>query len=136
MSLPFKHISETVEDLTQIIDDRRQGKISSLKTGKKKLDDATFQGLLWNRIITIAGMSGSGKSLTLEELKYNLITLNPEEKIEVLSFELEMLGTDQVARRISAQVGKSQKYLYSCDHNTVSDEEWEIIGNIHENPEI
>jgi RecA/RadA recombinase len=38
-----------------------------LKTGFKKLDKALLDGIEWNRILTIAALSGGGKSITLEQ---------------------------------------------------------------------
>ena len=128
-ALPYRHISESVDEALDIIDKRRLGEIKSLSTGKDKLDKYTLNGLEWNRIMTIGGLSGSGKSLTLEELKYNLIEKNDEE-FDVLSFEFEMLSTDQVTRRISSKVKKSTKYLYSAEENTISQDEFNAVKNV------
>lgn len=41
--------------------------------------------------------------------------LNKEEDFDVLTFQFEMLGLDEVARDVSSKVGKSIKELYSAD---------------------
>jgi GTPase SAR1 family protein len=109
----YKHISTAVDDFLKYTEGRKMGKIKSLKTGWSKLDKVFLDGLDWNRIVTIAGMSGSGKSMMLEQLKKNLIDENPDVPFEVLSFEFEMMPQDQIARSVSGTVGLSTKELYS-----------------------
>jgi len=41
--------------------------------------------------------------------------LNPTEDFDVLSFQFEMLGLDEVARDISSKVNKTVKQLYSAE---------------------
>ncbi len=60
-------------------------------------------------------MSGGGKSITLELLKENIITLNPEEEFDVLSFDLEMPSQDQALRLISNKFSLSRDTLLSVD---------------------
>lgn len=127
----YKHISKSVDQSYEIYDDRREGRIKSLSTGKRKLDEATMNGLEWWRMLTIAGMSGAGKSTTIEELKYNLIKHNPNEKFDILSFELEMLSTDQIGRRISGRTGYTIKDLYSINQK-LSDEMMSNIRSVGE----
>ena len=79
--------------------------------------------------VTIAGRSGSGKSIFVEQLKRDFCDLNKDQKFSVLSFEFEMLATDQVARSLSGKTGKSTKYLFSGEKNTVTDDEYREIEN-------
>lgn len=58
-------------------------------------------------------MSGGGKSTALEELKRDLVILNPKENFDILSFEFEMPSKDNFIRSLSALVKKSTKILYS-----------------------
>lgn len=44
-----------------------------------------------------------------------MIELNPKQEFDVLSFQFEMLGLDEVARDISSKVNKPIKKLYSAD---------------------
>ena len=129
-SLPYTHISNSIDRVEKILLDRKTGLEKSVRTGTPKLDKATLDGFLWNSVITLAGMSRSGKSLTLEQIKYGILENNPEEDIEVLSFEMEMLSTVQVLRRISAQTRKSISQLMSVGE-AISDEELEAIKTLN-----
>lgn len=44
-----------------------------------------------------------------------MIRLNPDEDIEVLSFQFEMLGTDEIAKDASSRMDKTIKQIYSAD---------------------
>lgn len=123
ISLPYNHVSVAAEQAVKYIEGRRTGKIQSLQTGKKKLDKALLTGVEWNRIFSICGLSGSGKSTICEELKRNFIQRNPEQKFKVLSFEFEMLGQDQALRNISGKLEKSTKYILSAEDNKISSAE-------------
>lgn len=46
-ALPIRHISAAVTSAKDFIDKRRKGQIKSLKTSKKKLNDALLDGLDW-----------------------------------------------------------------------------------------
>ena len=82
-----------------------------------------------NNCVTIAGRSGSGKSLFVEQLKRDFCDLNKDQKFSILSFEFEMLATDQIARNLSGRLGYSTKYLYSGEQNIVTDDEFREVQN-------
>ena len=67
--LAVAHYSQKIDEAKVFIKKRMKGEAPSLKTSFKKLNDALFEGLEWNRIITIAGLSASGKSLMLSQIK-------------------------------------------------------------------
>lgn len=54
-------------------------------------------------------MSGSGKSIVLENLKRNFIKYNNPEEFYILSFEFEMASHDQLARNVSGTMKKDLK---------------------------
>lgn len=112
--LTVRHISEGVKVTKEYIEDRRVGRVTSLKTSKPKLNRALMNGLDWGRILTIAGLSGAGKSIIVEEIKRDFIKLNPTQEFDILSFEFEMLIEDQLARRVSAATGATIKDIYSA----------------------
>jgi replicative DNA helicase len=120
-SLTFSHISKAVERSLDYIDGRRKGKYKSLKTGFKKLDSALLDGVEWNKIFSIGAMSGSGKSVFLEQLKRNILKLNPDEKMNILSFEFEMPAYEQITRNLSGEVGMSTRDLYSANEELADD---------------
>lgn len=50
MSLRYKHISHAIKEAEQYLRGRREGTITSLKTGSKKLNEATMEGLTYKII--------------------------------------------------------------------------------------
>lgn len=94
---------------------RMDGDIKSLKTPWKKFDKAGMNGIEWGSIITIAGMSGSGKTAILNELESGLFSINPDEKFAVLSFNFEMIARRLVGRKISKKLQKTTTQLYNAD---------------------
>jgi replicative DNA helicase len=114
-SLPIRHVSVTANKFVKSVYGRMEGKIKSLRTGFLKFDRALLDGIEWYRILTIAGLSGSGKSITLEAIKRNLFEANPDQDFLVLSFSLEMPSPDEMARNVSGKLKKDLKWIYSID---------------------
>ena len=112
-SLKYKHIKTASDEIIQYIDDRRKGLIRSLRTRWKKLNNAITGGLEWGTIITVAGMSGSGKSSIANEMETSLFDFNPNENFSILSFNFEMLAMKQVGRKISSKLNLTSSELYS-----------------------
>lgn len=106
-------ISSGIEKSLDYIRKRREGLLKSLKTSFKKLNAAFLDGIDWNRIFTIAGRSGGGKSTILEQIKQDFLALNDVDFV-ILSFEFEMLIEDQIARTLSSKTEKTVKELYSA----------------------
>lgn len=79
-------------------------------------------------MITFAGKSGAGKSMIAQQLKHSFIDHNPDQKFEVLSFEFEMLTSDQIARAFSAKLDKSTQELYSGAEKELTDEDIEVLS--------
>lgn len=77
--------------------------------------------------MSICGLSGSGKSVICEELKRDFVDLNPDQKFKILSFEFEMLASDQVARSLGGKLDKTTKQLYSAGGYTVGTDEFDRI---------
>ena len=125
--LAIAHYSQKIDEAKVFIKKRMKGEAPSLKTSFKKLNDALFEGLEWNRIITIAGLSASGKSLMLSQIKRDIVDYNKDQEFDILSFEMEMLGVDQVARDISSKVDLSTKELYSAG-SKLSDKQYDKIS--------
>jgi replicative DNA helicase len=94
---------------------RMDNQIKSLKTPWKKFDKAGMNGIEWGSIITIAGMSGSGKTAILNELESGLFALNPQENFAVLSFNFEMIARRLVGRKISKKLKMTTTQIYNAD---------------------
>ena len=108
----YKHIKSVLSKALDEVDKRRRGEVHPLKTGWNNLD-RVIGGIEFGRVYTFAGLSGSGKSTMLEQLKRNLFKHNPEQKMRILSLDFEMLPEDQFIRAASAKIGKSHGEILS-----------------------
>lgn len=115
--LPFIPIKDAARQELRYIRGRMSGEIKSLKTPWKKFNEGSMNGIEWGSIITIAGMSGSGKTAILNELETGLFDYNPNENFAVLSFNFEMIARRLVGRKISKGLQKTVKQIYSADLN-------------------
>lgn len=111
--LPYVHASEPAKAILDYIDQRRTGRISSLKTPWRKMNQLTMNGLEFPSIISIGGMSGSGKSSIASQLEDGLIELNPEYQLAILNFSFEMLSQRVIGRKIGAKLGLTVQQMYS-----------------------
>tara|TARA_R110001606_G_scaffold365323_1_gene520122 strand:+ start:7982 stop:8959 length:978 start_codon:yes stop_codon:yes gene_type:complete len=112
-SLHYKSITKAAYDAVQYIDNRRQGLIKSLRTPWSKYNHVSMDGIEWNTIHTIAGMSGSGKTAIINQLETELFNLNPDENFAVLSFNFEMLARQLVSRKLSNKLDLTTRQLHS-----------------------
>ena len=108
-------MSQVAQEAIDYISKRRDHSISSLKTRWNKLNKQCMGGIEPNVVFTIAGISGSGKSSVANLLQCDLIDLNPNEDVIVLTFSLEMVGFRQVGRTLSNKLRKTTSTLYSSE---------------------
>ena len=116
-TLPFKSISKVADESLEYIRKRKDKTIVPLKTRWNKFNKVCCGGIEPNMIITIAGCSGSGKSAFANTLETDLIDLNPDQEIVILSFSYEMLSYRQVGRKLSNKLRKTTAELYSSDQS-------------------
>lgn len=109
----FKHISEVTEDTKEYIRKRQTREIEPLKTRWNKFNDMC--SIEPGNVYTIAGISGTGKSSFINTLQLDLIELNPNQDIVVLSFSFEMLSRAQVGRTLSNKLHQTTKAVYTLD---------------------
>ena len=114
-SFKIRPISEVAQEAVNYIAGRRDHDIVSLKTRWEKFNRQCMGGIEPNIVMTIAGISGSGKSSFANLIQTDLIDLNPEEDIIVLTFSLEMVGFRQVGRTLSNKLRKTTSTLYSSE---------------------
>lgn len=111
----IRPMSVVAQEAINYISGRRDRKIVSLKTRWGKFNKQCMGGIEPNTVMTIAGISGSGKSSFANLIQTDLIDLNPDENIIVLTFSLEMVGFRQVGRTLSSKLRKTTSTLYSSE---------------------
>ena len=84
----IKSIADVTKETLKYIDDRRKHNIVSLKTRWNKFNEVCF--FEPNMIFTVAGISGSGKSVFVNTITNDLIDLNPSQEIVILNFSFEI----------------------------------------------
>ncbi len=131
MQLSVRHLGSAVNETLQYISDRNSGAIKPLDTGFPKLNEVLLGGLEWNRILTIAALSGGGKSLTLELLKRNIIERNQEQDFDFLCFDWEMPAVDQVVRNLISRTDIDVQTLYGME-KPISPETMQTLEHISE----
>lgn len=121
----IRPISVVAQEAVNYIAGRREHNITSLKTRWTKFNKQCMGGIEPNTVYTIAGISGSGKSSMANLIQTDIIDLNPNEDIIVLTFSLEMVGFRQVGRTLSNKLRRTTSTLYSSetdlDENTFKD---------------
>ena len=108
-------MSVVAQEAITYITGRREHNIVSLKTRWNKFNKQCMGGIEPNTVMTIAGISGSGKSSFANLIQTDLIDLNPSEDIIILTFSLEMVGFRQVGRTLSNKLRKTTSALYSSE---------------------
>lgn len=124
--LEYKHISNAAKEAISYIDNRRKGKVRSLKTKWSKFNRKCMGGIEPNAIYTIAGVSSTGKSSFINSLENDLFDLNPDIDFVILSFNFEMTSTKQIGRKLSNKLEKTTSELYSTT-NKLSDKEYNKV---------
>ena len=111
----IRPMSVVAQEAINYIAGRREHSITSLKTRWVKFNKQCMGGIEPNTVYTIAGISGSGKSSMANLIQTDLIDLNPDEDIIVLTFSLEMVGFRQVGRTLSNKLRRTTSTLYSSE---------------------
>lgn len=108
-------MKDVAQEAISYIAGRREHNIVSLKTRWEKFNKQCMGGIEPNVVYTIAGISGSGKSSFANLIQTDVIDINPDEDIIVLTFSLEMVGFRQVGRTLSNKLRKTTSTLYSAE---------------------
>ena len=111
----IRPMSVVANEAVQYIAGRREHKIVSLKTKWNKFNKQCMGGIEPNTVLTIAGISGSGKSSFANLITTDVIDLNESEDVIVLNFSLEMVGFRQVGRTLSNKLRRTTSTLYSSE---------------------
>ena len=111
----IRPMSVVANEAVRYIAGRREHKIVSLKTRWNKFNKQCMGGIEPNTVLTVAGISGSGKSSFANLITTDVIDLNESEDIIVLNFSLEMVGFRQVGRTLSNKLRETTSTLYSSE---------------------
>lgn len=125
----IRPMSVVANEAVRYIAGRRNNEIISLKTRWSKFNKQCMGGIEPNTVLTIAGISGSGKSSFANLITTDVIDLNPQEDIIVLNFSLEMVGFRQVGRTLSNKLRRTTSTLYSSE-KSLDDETFRKVINV------
>lgn len=128
LSKIVRPMSQVAQEAIEYISGRREHKICSLKTRWNKFNKQCMGGIEPNTVYTIAGISGSGKSSWANLVQTDLIDLNPNEEIIILTFSLEMVGFRQVGRTLSNKLRRTTSTLYSSETDLDDDTFRKVIS--------
>lgn len=125
----IRPMSVVAQEAINYIEGRKNRNIVSLKTRWEKFNKQCMGGIEPNVVITIAGISGSGKSSWANLLQTDLFDFNPNENVIVLTFSLEMVGFRQVGRTLSNKLRKTTSTLYSSE-TSLDDDTFRKVINV------
>lgn len=128
-NLQIRPISVVANEALNYIKARKEHNVISLATRWKKLNRCCMGGIEPNTVYTIAGISGSGKSSVANLIQTDLIDLNPNRDIVVLTFSLEMVGFRQIGRTLSNKLRRTTSDLYSS-HQDLDDDTYQKVINV------
>lgn len=125
--MAWKSIETVTEEVEQYIEDRAAGKITSCRTGYKKLDDSNLDGIEYGSTVTLGGRPSSGKTVVSSCILKGILNNNPLEDLAILDFNWEMASKALLIRDLSADTELTYKEILSAG-NTLSKTE---LGLIH-----
>ena len=112
--ISYKTIAQAADESVAYIRARKDHTIVPLKTRWRKFNKVCCGGIEPNMIITIAGISGSGKSSIVNAIETDLIECNPTQDVVVLDFSFEMVSFRSVTRKLSYRLKRTTSELYSA----------------------
>jgi len=127
-----KHISEAAKEAKQIIQDRKTGVITPLITPWPKLNKTLLGGIEMGTMLTIAGMSSSGKTAFASQLYRELHENNPTQDFIILFFSFEMPASKLMIRDAIANTQIYREIMLSANGNTINITQEKAINTYYE----
>lgn len=121
MSAEWIPISVYAKEAKDYLNAYWNGQTRSLKTPWDVLNNELLKGLSWNTVIQLVGGSGSGKTAVQQQLVDGLLTLNPDEPLDILDFQFEMPGKQMALRSAVRTMDFSMKKLQLGEDLTPAD---------------
>lgn len=114
---PFgiKTYVEILEEGLHYIEDRRIGKIKSLKLPWDGLNKMGVGGLEWGSMLTIGARPGAGKTMFVSQILRESKYLNPTQDFNILEFQFEMGPKQTAARDFVAQTALDYNQVLSTN---------------------
>lgn len=128
-SFNIRPISVVAQEAINYIEGRKEHNVVSLKTRWNKFNKQCMGGIEPNTIYTIAGISASGKSSFANLIQTDLVDLNQEEDMIILTFSLEMVGFRQIGRTLSNKLRRTTSTLYSSE-TSLDDDTFRKVVNV------
>lgn len=98
------------------IEKRRNGDIKSLRTPWPGFNDAGVAGLEWGSMLTIGARPGAGKTMLVSQILREAHRLNPDQKFNILEFQLEMGDEQYAARQFAGEVAQDYGVILSTKY--------------------
>lgn len=124
--ISYKTIAQAADESVAYIRARKDHTIVPLKTRWRKFNKVCCGGIEPNMIITIAGISGSGKSSIVNAIETDLIECNPTQDVVVLDFSFEMVSFRSVTRKLSYRLKRTTSELYSA-YDSIDESTMQIV---------
>lgn len=124
--ISYKTIAQAADESVAYIRARKDHTIVPLETRWRKFNKVCCGGIEPNMIITIAGISGSGKSSIVNAIETDLIECNPTQDVVVLDFSFEMVSFRSVTRKLSYRLKRTTSELYSA-YDSIDDSTMQMV---------
>jgi replicative DNA helicase len=107
------HQSEHYKAAYKLIESRKKGLVTSLKTPWDKFNNETLDGIEWKSMITIAARSSVGKTAAKDNIIRNAYMLNNNTDFEVVEFQFELPGAQHAIRQLAGHMNMSYQAMQS-----------------------
>lgn len=130
--MPIKTAKDEIDSALREIARFQKGIIRPIKTRRDHLNDNLLGGLYPNSVISIGGLSGSGKSWNAQEIEEDIFNpfLNPHhDKLRLVRCNFEMIPRDILIRRIIKGTGLDIDELLDHEQNDYINSKIKEIAN-------